>query len=93
MKLSDYSKIFKALSNNQRLKIFLLIHNECCPVEGSIKKAFTKACGCMSLSRSTISHHFKQLHKAGLINCEKEGRTFKCSVNKETVKLIKELLK
>ena len=114
MKLSNYSKIFKALSNEQRLKIFMMIYKNCCAPEGfpvgaefrlkdepesccsnrgGLEKAFTKICDCMSLSRSTISHHFKELQNAGLITCEREGQTYRCSVNKDAVKSIKDFLK
>lgn len=109
MKLSNYSKIFKALANEQRLKIFMMIYKQCCapkgkegdselqikngacrPVQGSLDKAFTKVCGCMNLSKSTISHHFKELQSAGLIICEREGQTFRCRVNEKMVDSIKE---
>ena len=114
MKLSNYSKIFKALSNEQRLKIFMMIYKNCCAPEGSpvgaefrlndkadsccsikggLEKAFTKICDCMSLSRSTISHHFKELQNAGLITCEREGQTYRCSVNEDAVTAIKDFLK
>ncbi len=112
MELSNYSKIFKALSNEQRLKIFMMIYKNCCApegsqvgsefqingksccgVKGSLEKAFTKVCDCMNLSRSTISHHFKELQNAGLITCEREGQTFRCSVNEETVNTIKDFLR
>ena len=112
MELSNYSRIFKALSSQQRLKIFMMIYDNCCAPEatkmgsefrfvndpccstkGGIEKAFTKICDCMDLSRSTISHHFKELQNAGLITCEREGQTYRCSVNEETVKAIKEFLK
>ena len=112
MKLSNYSKIFKALSSEQRLKIFLMIYkqccgqkgqeedsefkmkkNSCCPVTGILEKAFTKVCGCVNLSRSTISHHFKELQNAGLITCERQGRTFRCKINEEAVNSVKDLLK
>jgi ArsR family transcriptional regulator len=107
MELSNYAKIFKALSNEQRLNIFMMIYNnccgvkgkisldreECCGVKGSIERAFTKVCDCMKLSRSTISHHFKELQNAGLITCVREGQTFRCSVNKKTVASIKKFLK
>tara|TARA_B100000315_G_C14140780_1_gene391257 strand:+ start:126 stop:464 length:339 start_codon:yes stop_codon:yes gene_type:complete len=112
MKLSNQAKIFKALSNEQRLKIFLMIYKQCCkpegsgrgsefkvkggsccPVSGTLQKAFTKVCDCIDLSRSTISHHFKELQNAGLITCERDGRTFRCKVNEGTIKSIKELLK
>ncbi|MDD5008945.1 MAG: helix-turn-helix domain-containing protein [Syntrophorhabdaceae bacterium] len=114
MEQSNYSKIFKALSSEQRLKIFLMIYKQCCaPGDqqgGSefkaggdklccagatkvIKKAFSHACDCMKLSRSTISHHFKELQNAGLITCEREGRTFRCKVNDQAVKAIRDFLK
>lgn len=112
MKLKDYSKIFKALSNEQRLKIFIMIYKNCCTpegtrigsefrfkeeasccVKGSLDRAFTKICDCMNLSRSTISHHFKELQSAGLITCEREGQTYRCKVNEEVVDSIKDFLK
>jgi ArsR family transcriptional regulator len=106
MEQSNYSKIFKALSNEQRLNIFLMIYEQsvrnpkgkavfpvkdagCCHVE----KAFTKVCECFDLSRSTISHHFKELQNAGLIICERNGQTFSCRVNEETIKVLKDFLK
>ncbi len=113
MKLSNYAKIFKALSNEQRLKIFLTIYKQCrtsgaaassegvtvagnsacCLGNGSIEKAFTKMCDCMNLSRSTVSHHFKELQNAGLISCVREGQNFRCKVNREVVETIKDFLK
>ncbi|MBI4396515.1 MAG: winged helix-turn-helix transcriptional regulator [Elusimicrobia bacterium] len=106
MKPSNYPKIFKALSNEQRLKIFMSIYEQslksskagsvfpakdstCCVME----KAFTKMCECINLSRSTISHHFKELQNAGLIICEREGQMYRCRINEETVNSIKEFLK
>ncbi len=112
MELSNYTKIFKALSNEQRLKIFLMIYKDCCDigdsigkseirlgddsccgVTKSIERAFSKVCDCMNLSRSTISHHFKELQNAGLITCEREGQTFRCTVNEDAVNSIKDFLK
>jgi ArsR family transcriptional regulator len=106
MKLSNYAKIFKALSNEQRLKIFMMIYQQraggapqdatfpveeqaCCPME----KAFTKVCGCLDLSRSTISHHFKELQNAKLITCERDGQMFRCRANEETIELLRDFLK
>jgi len=111
VKLSNYTKIFKALSNEQRLKIFLMIYKNCCAPEGSkvlaefrikgelccaaggsLEKAFTKICDCMNLSRSTISHHFKELQNAGLITCEREGQLYRCRVNKDVIDSMKKFL-
>jgi ArsR family transcriptional regulator len=105
VKSSNYPKVFKALSNEQRLKIFLMIYEHwkkakvgtlvsaeegtCC----SIEKAFTKVCSCMKLSRSTISHHFKELQSAGLITCERQGQQYLCRINEDVVESIKDFLK
>jgi ArsR family transcriptional regulator len=106
MELSNYAKIFKALSNEQRLKIFLMLYDQssrgskegtafpakqkpCCAIE----KAFTKVCECMDLSRSTISHHFKELQSARLITCERDGQMYRCRANEDTIKLLKDFLR
>lgn len=89
----EMAKVFKALSNEQRLNLFRMIYywqrtmpeSECCGVQ----KAFTKACDCMDLSRSTISHHLKELQLAGLITCDKDGQALVCTINEELVGEIK----
>ena len=101
MELSNMAKIFKALSNEQRLKLFKNIyewqeiemkpensHNMC----AGIKKTFTKACGCMNLSRSTISHHLKELQNAGLITCTRDGQSVSCKINEDTIDVIKNFI-
>lgn len=93
METKQLSLIFKALSNEQRLNLFKMIFywqktipaSECCGVH----KAFTKACACMNLSKSTISHHLKELQTAGLVVCEKEGQSLTCSVNEELLNEVK----
>lgn len=93
------AKIFKALSNEQRLKIFKMIYdfqmsnkssceslNDC---EG-IQKAFSKACASMPLSRSTISHHLKELENAGLISTTRTGQCVCCKVKEDAVDAIKD---
>jgi ArsR family transcriptional regulator, arsenate/arsenite/antimonite-responsive transcriptional repressor len=102
MKQSNMVKIFNALSTEQRLKLFTMIYenqdrtllkdddkNCCC----GLKKAFTKACSFLKISRSTVSHHLKELQNAGLINCRRDGQSFYCTVNEEAVKAIQNFLK
>ncbi len=103
MKATNLAKVFKALSNEHRLELFQLIYSQCQLEESraqkagkgcceGIEKAFTKACGCLDLSRSTISHHFKELQNAGLITCTRQGQTFMCQVNKESVEAVRSFL-
>jgi len=97
------SQIFKALANEQRLKIFMqicswcssMLKNKkgvfaCCGPE--IEGAFTLACDCIDLSPSTISHHFKELQNAGLITCTRTGQVFNCKVNREALEAVKSFL-
>lgn len=103
MKTTNLAKVFKALSNEHRLELFRLIYDQC-KVEESratkegkgccegIEKAFTMACGCLDLSRSTISHHFKELQNAGLITCTRQGQTYMCQVNEESVEAVRGFL-
>ncbi|MCP3927466.1 MAG: helix-turn-helix transcriptional regulator [Desulfobacterales bacterium] len=98
MEISEMAKIFKALSNEKRLQLFKNIYEwqvgemkpeetlQCCD---GIKKTFTKACGCMDLSRSTVSHHLKELQNAGLITCIREGQTLVCKVNQDVIDAVK----
>ena len=101
MELSKLSAIFKALSNEQRLSIFKTIYDwnksksaaidsaECCT---ETDKAFTMLCDCMVLSRSTISHHLKELENAGLIERNRKGQMFSSKVKVETLQVVKDFL-
>ena len=101
MKLSNLAKAYKALSNEQRLRLFKMIYEwnksgtaesqetACC---SETDKAFTRACDCMDISRSTVSHHLKELQNAGLITSTRKGQVFSSIVNLETVQAIKSFL-
>lgn len=96
-------KIFKALSSEQRLNIFMKLYEwqissveptgNYSDIKVGVDKCFTKACCCMGLSKSTISHHFKELENAGLITTTRNGQSFICRVNMEAVQEIRDFLK
>lgn len=96
MDTNELLKLFKALSSEHRLKLFLLLNEWCCgefSLEKGIERCFTKACAELNLSRSTISHHFKELQKAGLITCTRNGQSYVCQINQEAVRHIQHFLK
>lgn len=100
---NELVKIFKALSSEQRLNIFKMLYEwqqsssdstaGFSSFDEGMEKCFTKACCCMNLSRSTISHHFKELENAGLISCTRNGQSFVCKINIEAVEAIRNFLK
>ena len=99
----DEVKVFKALSCDQRLAIFKKLYEwqmaadagcgELADFDAGLDKCFTRACCCMNLTKSTVSHHFKVLEEAGLIVCVKTGQSSQCRVNAEAVDQIRNFLK
>jgi ArsR family transcriptional regulator len=81
-KLAD---IFKALSNPNRLQIFLRLVSCCAPgTVCSIDSEGGAFVGDLSkdleIVPSTVSHHIKELRRAGLINMKRKGQKIECWV-------------
>jgi ArsR family transcriptional regulator len=91
-KVQHFSEMFKALSNPHRLKIFMRLMNCCGPgVACELHSEQMKACvgqlgKDLGIVQSTISHHIKELHRAGLIQMERRGKNIDCWVDPEVVK-------
>ncbi|MCP4022900.1 MAG: helix-turn-helix transcriptional regulator [Desulfobacteraceae bacterium] len=98
-KIKTFSRIFKALSNPNRLKIMLEL-TSCHKGQESFsasmdadqvencQQEFARELG---LAPSTISHHFKELRRAGLLKIKREGKSFIVWVDKEVVESIRQL--
>ena len=84
MKEKDIVKIFKALSDNNRIKILYLLKEQ--------KSIFGDIENNLQLRQSTISHHIKTLREVGLIVEEKQGRNKSYLINKSQVKIIYDYL-
>ncbi|HEX7712532.1 MAG TPA: metalloregulator ArsR/SmtB family transcription factor [Bacillota bacterium] len=102
METAELAKVFKALANEQRLHLFKLLYEwsglEDSPESGyvscdGVEKCFTKACCSLDLSRSTISHHLKELQNSGLITFTRNGQCFVCKINTEVLNEIRNFLK
>jgi len=95
--LEAYADAFKALSNSNRLAIFLHLV-ACCPpgtscsYEEEMKKCVGDLGRNLNICQSTISHHVKELRRAGLIHVEKKGKFTECWIDGETVTLLADLL-
>jgi ArsR family transcriptional regulator len=81
--LVDYLNIFKALSDENRLRILLMLKQR-------------PLCVCeihevLNIALSTISAHLKLMKNAGLIEDEKDGRWVIYRLSKNTGNLEKEL--
>lgn len=90
MTTNQLTKVYKALSNENRLEIFLSILK-------SDEKNFEAGCDCtitrimqkLCIGAPTISHHLKELSNAGLIETKKNGKYLVAHVNKELLNEIK----
>ena len=95
--IKKFSEIFKALSNQNRLKIFLRLVSCCQPgTLTTIKENVEpESCACvgelgqdLGIVPSTISHHIKELRQAGLIRMERNGQKIECSMDPDALAAI-----
>jgi DNA-binding transcriptional ArsR family regulator len=93
MDTKTMTKIFKALSNQNRLELYLKIAEaheasietggECCVAD---------IISCLNIGAPTISHHIKELANADLITTEKRGKFLICRVNEKLVTEVSNML-
>ena len=95
--IKKFSGIFKALSNQNRLKIFLRLVSCCQPGTLTTIKENVEPenCACvgelgqdLGIVPSTISHHIKELRQAGLIRMERNGQKIECSMDPDVLAAI-----
>lgn len=69
--------VFKALANENRLAIFEHIRTGQASGEIDDQGQLTicGVAGNFDLSLSVVSHHIKELRRAGLVKCERQGQT------------------
>jgi ArsR family transcriptional regulator len=96
--IENFAEMFKALSNPNRLKIFLRLISCCQPgtltqIQPNIE---AEGCACvgelgqdLGIVPSTISHHIKELRQAGLIRMERRGQKMACWIEPKTLTALK----
>ncbi|MFB5660945.1 ArsR/SmtB family transcription factor [Alteribacillus sp. HJP-4] len=85
----EFSAMFKALSNEHRLHVFLYLAKYCIPGELSTEREMRLTVGelgeGLNIAPSTVSHHLKELRQAGLIRMDRKGKNIECWVEQATV--------
>ena len=80
------AEAFRALANPHRLRIFLRLVDCCGPGARVCHEEEVPCCvgdlgRDLTVAPSTVSHHLKELRRAGLIEMERKGRTIECRVD------------
>ena len=97
--IEHYAEMFKALSNPNRLKIFMKLTSCCEPGTVASINNSTGETGCacvgelgrdLGIVASTISHHIKELRQAGLIRMERRGQKMECWIDPKTLTALRE---
>jgi len=93
-----YAEIFKALSNPHRLKVFMRL--ACFGSEGMACCSNGRVCECvgdlgsmLGIAPSTVSHHLKELYRAGLIKMDRNGQRIDCTIDPEVIKALADFFK
>lgn len=93
--LERISSALKALSNPNRLRIFLDLVDCCAPGQvwaAASREALGKCVGelaeMVDIAPSTLSHHLKELNRAGLLEMNRRGQRVECCVAPEAVETL-----
>jgi ArsR family transcriptional regulator len=84
------SRVLKALSNPNRLRIYLRLSGTCSLTSDSTAKHPADVCvgdisAELDIAQSTVSHHLRELEQAGLIRMQRRGKNILCRVRCDTV--------
>jgi ArsR family transcriptional regulator len=82
------ARIFRALSNPHRLKIYTeLLRNEEARVDVGCGCLISEVVRSLKIGAPTVSHHLKELVNAELITTERQGKFLVCRINPKTKEL------
>lgn len=86
----NFAEMFKALSNPHRLALFKRLMSCCAPGTKCSPQEAQRFCigdlgSGLNIAASTLSHHVKELHRAGLIQMQRRGKHMDCWVDPDTL--------
>lgn len=98
----EAARMFKALGDPTRLRIFNFLRTCCCATVGSdgevrvfegptISEVAAHVMGNKRITTS-MSFHLKELRNAGLVETEKRGKYVCCCVNRKALRVLREYL-
>lgn len=81
--IQNQAEIFKALGNPHRLAIFQKLSQCCapgtvCSVDDALRFTVGEIGESLAIAPSTVSHHLKELFRAGLIQTRRKGKNIEC---------------
>lgn len=81
---------FKALSNPHRLALFRRLASCCppgtsCSAEDAVRYNVGQLGEGIAISPSTLSHHLRELNRAGLVQMARRGQQVECWVEPKTL--------
>ena len=88
--IKTLSEQFKALSNPHRLELFRRMFTCCppgtrCSTEEAVRFNVGQLGDGLNIAPSTLSHHIKELNRAGLVQMERKGKFIECWVEPGTL--------
>lgn len=87
-KINELARRFKALGNPHRVELMFRMMTCCAPGTRCGTEEATRLCvgdvgEGLAIAPSTLSHHLKELHQAGLIQMQRNGKQVECWVDPE----------
>ncbi len=94
MDTKQIARVMKALSNSNRLELYLEILKKCeASFETEDRECLVSDIMCsFNIGAPTISHHLKELANAGLITTERKGKFLTARVIERTIDEVKTIL-
>ncbi len=86
-----FAELFGALSNPNRLRIFLNLVSCCapgtrCSTEAGLRACVGQVAENLGIAPSTVSHHVAKLRTSGVIRMERQGQRIECWVDPEILR-------